>query len=227
MHSKKIFSSFLAVSVLILMFAGIVKPQQKPARSEKLIFKTLTLKKTGTLRGTAFHDFEFSAKANQNLTLTLTSEQNVNFDLLDAATMELIEAEKSPTQVSDWAGSLPKTGDYVIRVFMLPRSGAKNRKAFYGLAIALSDPPKSENPASSAVKITADYMCDPNAELHADFLENGTARIRFGAQDLMLEQTISGSGARYENKQEGVLFWIKGREATLESKVLSGVCRQR
>jgi hypothetical protein len=137
-NQTKNFSFLLLALTLICLFGGATKAQEEPARNEKIVFKTATLSKTGTLRGTDFHDFTFSAKENQKLTLTLTTRQNVNFNLLDKTTMELIEADPSPMQVRDWAGALPKTGEYVIRVFILPRTGPKKRTAAYRLAIAIS-----------------------------------------------------------------------------------------
>lgn len=198
--------SAVFIFVLALSFTAVAKAQDKPARDEKIVFKTLTLKKTGVLRGRDFHDFTFTAKAGHNLTLTLTSKQNVNFNLLDKKTMLLLETDPSPMQVQDWAGALPKTGDYVIRIFILPRMGPKNRTAAYRLALALSNPPNAQVSKSSDIKITANHICEPNVELRAHFLQNGNARLRFETQDYTLEQTLSGSGARYENKRDAIFF---------------------
>lgn len=70
------------------------------------------------------------------------------------------------------------------------------------------------------------YRCDDGATVTASFL-NATSEVLIttGGRSFRLPQAISGSGARYTDG--GVLFWIKGDGALLETAGRSTNCRTR
>lgn len=76
---------------------------------------------------------------------------------------------------------------------------------------------------SVSAQDTVTYDCE-GAALRADF-SAGKVRIRYGTQDVTLNQVQSGSGANYEGND--VKFSTKGKEAMLESPVLSATCKEK
>jgi membrane-bound inhibitor of C-type lysozyme len=59
----------------------------------------------------------------------------------------------------------------------------------------------------------ANFVCDNNKSVYADFYKN-FVHLEFGWQKtLYLPQTISASGARYANADESIVFWNKGDTA--------------
>lgn len=75
---------------------------------------------------------------------------------------------------------------------------------------------------------TVTYMCDKEKTITASYYEvkpepivvpgqapkpEGSVRLSFGDKKLItLKQTLSGSGVRYANKDESLVFWNKGDE---------------
>ena len=218
-----VFLAILLSSVLVQASTA----QENPARSERIVFGVgeTRVTKSGSLRGADFDEYSFTASAGQNITLTLTTKKNVNFTLLDKTTMEALEGDLRPMTVRDWSGVLPKNGEYLIRVFMMPRTGSENRKASYKLAVEIKNPDGNTTSVSPDVQNTVNYICASNTDLRADYLKNGSVRIRFSGQDVILPPVQSANGAKYE--QGRFLFWSKGPEATLESPVLSGNCQEK
>lgn len=76
---------------------------------------------------------------------------------------------------------------------------------------------------SVSAQDTVTYNCD-GANLRADF-SAGKVRLRYGTQDVTLNQVQSGSGANYEGKD--MKFSTQGKEAMLESPVLSATCKEK
>lgn len=60
------------------------------------------------------------------------------------------------------------------------------------------------------------YTCPDSGRLFVTF-DNAqqTATIESGNTTRYLRQGMSGSGARYVNSDESYVFWIKGRDATI------------
>lgn len=234
MKNRCITYPFLSVLIVVLtgIFIQTIAAQDKPARTERIRFAKGASAATvsGTVRGTNYNDYIFSAREGQEVNLKITSRQSVNFTLLDKATMLSFEDADGimPSQIDEWSGTLPKTGEYIVRVFIMPRTGPRNRTGSFKLSVSIIDGgDDGEGAMDGAMDIdkTVNYICDPNAELRADYLKNGRLRIRYGTQDFTLDRVRSGSGAKYE--KDGVSFWSKGREAMLDSPVLSGKCKQQ
>lgn len=58
------------------------------------------------------------------------------------------------------------------------------------------------------------YNCEDAPVVIARFLENAL-ELRIGTRELVFPQGRSGSGARYTDGS--MVFWIKGRDATLDT----------
>ena len=97
---------------------------------------------TGSVKGYAVNDYKFRASGGQTLKVKLTSKStSVFFNVLPAenqSTGEALNIEPRPIQQTEWQGSLPKDGEYIIRVGM-PRSEARRGKTFsYSLKVEIN-----------------------------------------------------------------------------------------
>ena len=64
--------------------------------------------------------------------------------------------------------------------------------------------------------ITAMFYCDYDKTISAEFTEGMVSLILIDERELTLPQTISGSGARYANEDESIIFWNKGDTAFIQ-----------
>jgi hypothetical protein len=98
-----------------------------PARSSSTAVK-------GTIRGYAYRDYVVRANADQTITTSVSSTNRYTVltifrpdgDNLDGA-----------TQMGEFSGTLPTTGDYVIRVGMM-RAGARRSGAVSNFTLRIS-----------------------------------------------------------------------------------------
>jgi len=66
---------------------------------------------------------------------------------------------------------------------------------------------------------TVRYTCPDAGRIYVVF-DNAqqTATIEMGNTTRYLKQGMSGSGARYVNSDESYVFWVKGKEATINGR---------
>ena len=62
---------------------------------------------------------------------------------------------------------------------------------------------------------TATFVCAEDKSIVAKFYPDEVALTLNDGRDLALPQVISGSGARYANADESIVFWNKGNTAFL------------
>lgn len=74
---------------------------------------------------------------------------------------------------------------------------------------------KKEVPAPEKT-ITAMFFCDYDKTISAEFTEGKVSLVLIDGRELTLPQTISGSGARYANNDESIVFWNKGDTAFIQ-----------
>jgi len=60
---------------------------------------------------------------------------------------------------------------------------------------------------------TTTFSCDADKTIGASFFKDSVSLTLSDGRSLTLPQTISGSGARYANKDESFVFWNKGNTA--------------
>lgn len=81
--------------------------------------------------------------------------------------------------------------------------------------------PKADAPAPGKKTIHALFECASGKTVTADFVDGNPASVKLSLSDgrsMSLRQTRSGSGARYANAGETIVFWNKGRTAFMEEK---------
>ncbi len=69
------------------------------------------------------------------------------------------------------------------------------------------------NAALGPVVSDAWFTCDAGKSIHAIFYKHAVHVAFSGGEEKFLPQTISGSGARYANDDESIVFWNKGNTA--------------
>jgi len=79
-----------------------------------------------------------------------------------------------------------------------------------GIAGLLVVPAFAEEPIS-----TATFVCAADKSIVAKFYPDEVALTLNDGRDLALPQVVSGSGARYANADESIVFWNKGNTAFL------------
>ena len=89
-------------------------------------------------------------------------------------------------------------------------------ETIYENCVQQDDTAESDASASSNV-IEATFVCPDGTELPTVF-DNDAQTVTVGLPDgeVTLPQTVSGSGARYANEDESIVFWNKGDEAMVE-----------
>ncbi len=88
----------------------------------------------GTVRGYAYRDYLVRANADQTITTSVSSSNTYTILTIFRPAGENLDGA---TQVDEFSGTLPVTGDYVIRVGMM-RAGARKRGAVSNFTLKVS-----------------------------------------------------------------------------------------
>ena len=95
-----------------------------------------------------------------------------------------------------------------------------------GAGIEITHKPAAELPAQYKADVpkprkpyTVRYTCPEAGRVYVIF-DNAqqTATLEMGNTTRYLKQGMSASGARYVNSDESYVFWIKGKEATINGR---------
>lgn len=95
-----------------------------------------------------------------------------------------------------------------------------------GQEIEITHKPAAELPAQYKADVpkprkpyTVRYTCSEAGRVYVIF-DNAqqTATLEMGNTTRYLKQGISASGARYVNSDESYVFWIKGKDATINGR---------
>ncbi len=81
-------------------------------------------------------------------------------------------------------------------------------------SFASTDQAKPADKASDAVQ----YTCADGKAISAKYSKSAVTLVLNDKRKLKLNQSVSGSGTRYTNKDETLVFWSKGNSARLEEK---------
>lgn len=175
----------------------------------------------GSVRGDRYVDYAVGASEGQTMSVKLTKRTgtDVYFNVLRKGSEVAIADDAR--EVMNWNGKLDSTGTYVIRVYMPKSARLANRASTFRLTVSVTG-----RGGASMGSRTVYYNCE-SANLRADFMDGNpkTVRLRYGTQDINLPLEPSASGSKYEFNNQ--MFWVKGRTATLESKVLNATCTQK
>lgn len=86
--------------------------------------------------------------------------------------------------------------------------------------------PTQQGTTSLGEKPIADvtYSCDAGVTIHAIYRTEEVQLLLSDGRNLTVPQAISGSGARYANKDESFVFWNKGNTAFI-TEVVGGASK--
>jgi membrane-bound inhibitor of C-type lysozyme len=77
----------------------------------------------------------------------------------------------------------------------------------------------SAHGAGKAKYFAVDYVCNGGVKLRAaypdDPLSGQSITLRYSSKRVVLQPALAASGARYENQQRHLEWWIKGNDGTL------------
>jgi hypothetical protein len=134
-YHSKILSSFAALTLLSASLAADAAP-----RTERVSFAKGTNSKAikGIVKGYDYVDYVIGARAGQQLTVTLTTNRTSNyFNIMrrgdDAAYFI------GSTEGNSFRGSVPTSGDQVIRVYLMRNDARRGVAASYTLKISIVD----------------------------------------------------------------------------------------
>jgi putative hemolysin len=102
-----------------------------------------------------------------------------------------------------------------------------------GARVAAAPAPTDAPSATMTNTINAKFMCDDGKSIAAIFINGAKSSVKLTLSDgraLALPQVRSGSGARYANANESVVFWNKGDTAFIDENgksTYSGCSTQR
>lgn len=176
---------------------------------------------TGTIKGRRYVDYAVKVSEGQTMTVKLERRRG-EFPYFNVITKSSeVAIADDAREVSDWSGTLSAADTYVVRVYVAKAARLAGRSSNYRLTISLN-----ENGATAKAN-TVLYECDGGVSLTADFTPGPPpqVRVRFGTQDINLPLEPSASGSKYEFNDQ--MFWVKGDEALLETKVLNANCKTK
>lgn len=146
---------------------------------------------SGTIKGRQTIDYTVSAKAGQQMIVTLNSKHGaLYFNVLPPGSNDVAIFIGS-TEGNKFEGSLPENGTYKIRVYLMASAARRNESANYGLAISVTggtssggDAKVAGTPYHATGKVPAALGTAKKGSVQADF---GVIRNSDGSADLHLK----------------------------------------
>jgi hypothetical protein len=129
----------LAVAVVCLAVIGGVALAQSPIRKEPVHFKTgessATIK--GTIKGDDTVDYVLGAQKGQSMVVTLaTTNRSAYFNVLPPGSEEAIFI--GSTSGEKYEGTLPASGDYTVRLYLMRSAARRGEAASYTIKFAVT-----------------------------------------------------------------------------------------
>jgi hypothetical protein len=139
---RKIFSALL-LATLVTAPALFSTPALSEIRKERVQFQPGKLSKTiqGTIKGDQIVDYLINAKAGQSMTVSLTTNNGGNsFNIFAPGKVPGNDAALfiGETNGNRYKGTLPASGDYLIRVALVRSAARRNEVANYKLQINIA-----------------------------------------------------------------------------------------
>jgi len=225
-------AGYLVIPAVIPANITALPSPQNQVKPERLEFPRDVTEATrkGSLKGDEAREYVLSASEGQTLSVKLDSKNRfLVFSVLNNDTMKALDTVPMPVQVAEWEGRAPRTGDYVIRVYLV-RAGARRKlSASYTLKTSLRGNALAQTASgtgSGEQKIFT-YRCDDNSEVAVTFFQTDPPKAQLNRNGQMWTLPIapSGSGAKYSDGH--TTFWTKGDEAMFELDGKTLNCKSR
>ena len=126
---------FFGISVLALLFFTSAESTAAQTRQRVRFARgSAAASVSGSVKGYKYVDYVVGAREDQTITVNLTGSSSAYFAILKPDGDNL---GTEATQVKQWSGKLPASGDYAIRVLM-PRAQARRGEIIkYRLRISI------------------------------------------------------------------------------------------
>lgn len=138
----------IGLVVLVLLTLSLPVLASDGTREERVHFKLGTDGATvkGHIKGREDVDYILGAKAGQRMSVTLqTDNTGAYFNVLPPGSEEALFV--GSTSGNSYDGTLPETGDYRIRVYLMRSAGRRGEQAHYSLSIHIGAGRQAEAPA--------------------------------------------------------------------------------
>lgn len=90
----------------------------------------------GSITGDQFSDYSFSAKGGTGLEVELNAANlSLNFNIIEANSAAAIKADPSPVSVRSWKGTIPQSGNYRIRLYLLGAARDEGKTVEFTLTV--------------------------------------------------------------------------------------------
>lgn len=160
------------VSVALVVAQGI--------RQERVTFKPGASSATlqGSIKGNETVDYVLGAKAGQTMTVTLKTAHGANyFNVLPPGSEAAIAIGANLD--NRWNGTLPASGDYRIRVYLMRSAARRNETATYTLTVGITGS-ASHAPAGDAKVPGTPYHATGKVPCSVGTDPKGSAQCSFG-----------------------------------------------
>jgi hypothetical protein len=143
---KYIWKIKLSLVAFIAIFVFAQTGSAQTNRTAEVRFKrgTTSANYKDKIRGYGGIDYVLGAKAGQKMVVKLKSSNRfIYFNVIDRTTKTALDTDPAPREVTEWEGTLPKTGDYIVQVYLVRAEARRNRTAPFSISIEVSG--KGEN----------------------------------------------------------------------------------
>ncbi|MFO1060851.1 MAG: hypothetical protein U1E53_28240 [Dongiaceae bacterium] len=203
----------LALAACVLAAGAVPAPAADAIRTVRVGFKPGASSATleGSVRGYDSVDYPLGARAGQTMRVTLEAgNPSTYFNLLPPRSEEALFV--GSTGGSSWTGTLPRNGDYRVRVYLMRNAARRNETSRYSLTVAIAGGPAG-TPAPQDAKVagtpyhaTGEVRCAAgtaawstcafgvirggpgNAEVHLTAPDGTTRVLRFAGERVTLAE---------------------------------------
>lgn len=154
----------LFITVVWLAVSSATVTEGGEIRTEPVQFAAGSTRSTveGRISGYEMVDYSLGAQAGQKMVVTMTTDSTANYFNLMAPGETDIAFFNGSVSENRFAGLLPETGDYTIRVYQMRSAARRDEVAAYSLEIEIT--PSDPNDATS--EDVTDALV-PGTEFHA------------------------------------------------------------
>src|ERR1041384_7620848 len=125
-----------------LALSNIAAARDSAIPSERIHFGAgkASATRKGRIRGYDARDYVLNAAAGQTMSVKLASSSPfAYFSVFDKAKMDELETDPRPSEVTEWSGVLPRSGDYVVRVYLVRAEARRHGVAAFTLTVSITD----------------------------------------------------------------------------------------
>lgn len=154
MFNKKILTSFL-LGTLVLAVPTIAQADQ--IRSERVQFESGSASKSieGQIKGYEVVDYVLNARKGQYANISMATQHGATYFNILAPGENNVAMFIGSTSGNQYEGTLPKSGDYKVRVYMMRSAARRDEVANYRLEMIITNDTLSTDAANTEKMLTS------------------------------------------------------------------------